>query len=131
MIRRIALLYALAVLGFAAATSCSDEGVTPGDDIVFPESDVSYMVSVQPFFNVRCATHSCHSNETMAGNLSLTSYLNLTARPGIVIPFDSDASLLMQKIDGRLPHPPEVPIIINSNQLNGIRTWIDEGAKDN
>ena len=131
MTRRIMLLYTIVVLGALLSPSCSDDGVTPGDDIVFPAKDVSYMVSVQPFFNVRCATYSCHSDETHAGNLSLTSYLNLTARPGIVIPFDSKASLLIQRIDGRLPHAPEVPIIINSNQLDGIRTWVDEGAKDN
>jgi hypothetical protein len=54
-----------------------------------------------------------------------------TERPGVVIPFDSQSSLLLQKIDGRLPHPLEVPIIINDNQLKGIKTWLDEGARNN
>ena len=48
-----------------------------------------------------------------------------------VIPGDPASSLLLQKIDGRLPHPINVPIIINQNQLTGIRTWIAEGAKNN
>jgi hypothetical protein len=55
----------------------------------------------------------------------------MTERPGIIIPNDPESSLLLQKIDGRLPHPINVPIIINTNQLTGIRTWISEGAKNN
>ncbi|MBN1448247.1 MAG: hypothetical protein JXA28_09985 [Bacteroidetes bacterium] len=115
----------------AAAPSCDDDGLGPGDDVVFPEEDISYAAHVQPYFNLRCANYGCHEDQTRAGNLSLTSYVALTERPGVVIPFDAESSLLMQKIDGRLPHPIEVPILINENQLGGIRTWINEGAKNN
>lgn len=116
------------LLGLAA---CDDSGTRPGDEIVFPDKDVSYMAHVQPFFNFRCANYGCHEDQTRAGNLSLTSYVAMTERPGIVIPGDPASSLLLQKIDGRLPHPINVPIIINQNQLTGIRTWIAEGAKNN
>ncbi len=111
--------------------ACTDDGVRPGDEIVFPEKEVSFAAHVQPYFTFRCANYGCHEDQTRAGNLSLTSYVAMTERPGIVIPFDSQSSLLMQKIDGRLPHPIEVPVIINLNQLTGIKTWIDEGAKHN
>jgi len=111
--------------------ACDDSGTRPGDEIVFPESDVSYAEHVQPFFNLRCANYGCHEDATRAANLSLTSYVTLNERPGIIIPGDASSSLLMQKIDGRLPHPIEVPIILNENQLTGIRTWINEGAKNN
>lgn len=124
-------------IAFAAAAlllslaACEDSGTRPGDEIVFPESGVSYSAHVQPFFNLRCANYGCHDSQTRAGNLSLTSYVEMTERPGIVIPRDPDSSLLLQKIDGRLPHPINVPIIINDNQLKGIRTWILEGAEYN
>jgi len=69
----------------------------------------------------------------MAGNppLSLTSYFNATANPGIIIPGDPASSLLIQKVDGRLPHDIFVPIVINDNQLQGLKTWIQEGALNN
>lgn len=121
----------LASLLLVGAGACKDSTTTPGDEIVFPEKNVSYMQSVQPYFDMRCAVSGCHDDGTRAGNLSLTSYVNTTARPGIVVPFNATASLLMQKIDGRLPHPANVPIIINQNQLDGIETWINEGAKNN
>ena len=130
-IYRSVITAAAVSLSVLFATGCQDETTTPGDEIVFPESDISYMEHVQPYFNLRCANFGCHENETMAGNLSLMSYVDLTSRPGIVIAHDSESSLLMQKIDGRLPHPAYVPILINKNQLDGIRNWIDEGAKDN
>ena len=127
----ILLILLIAVMLPAVAPSCDDEGLGPGDEVVFPEKDVSYAAHVQPYFNLRCASYGCHEDQTRAGNLSLTSYVSLTERPGMVIPFDAQSSLLVQKIDGRLPHPIEVPILINENQLNGIRTWINEGAKNN
>ncbi|MBE0643368.1 MAG: hypothetical protein IH600_04755 [Bacteroidetes bacterium] len=116
---------------FVVLTACDDSGTTPGDEIIFPEKDVSYAVHVQPFFNLRCANYGCHEDQSRAGNLSLTSYVSMTERPGIIIPGNPESSLLLQKIDGRLPHPINVPIIINTNQLTGIRTWIAEGAKNN
>jgi 2',3'-cyclic-nucleotide 2'-phosphodiesterase (5'-nucleotidase family) len=111
--------------------ACDDDGVRPGDEIVFPDKDVSYAAHVQPFFTLRCGNYGCHEDQTRAGNLSLTSYVAMTERPGIVIAGSSESSLLMQKLDGRLPHPIEVPVIINQNQLTGIKTWINEGAKNN
>ena len=115
----------------ALAAGCKDSVTTPGNDIVFPAKDVSYAQHVQPFFNLRCATYGCHEDQTKTGNLSLTSYVAMTSRPGIVIPGSSKSSLLIQRIDGRLPHPISVPIIINQNQLDGMKLWVDEGAKNN
>lgn len=117
--------------GAVLLSSCDEDGVGPGDDIVFPDKDVSYAAHVQPYFTLRCANYGCHEDQTRAGNLSLTSYTMLIERPGIVIPRNAQSSLLMQKIDGRLPHPIDVPIFINENQLKGIETWINEGAKQN
>lgn len=131
MTRSLALAVFLLSALFLGLAACDDSGTRPGDEIIFPDTDVSYMAHVKPFFNYRCASYGCHEDQTRAGNLSLTSYVAMTERPGIVIPGDPASSLLLQKIDGRLPHPINVPIIINQNQLTGIRTWIAEGAKNN
>lgn len=111
--------------------ACNDDTVTNPDDIVFPAKDVSYAAHVQPIFNLRCATAGCHDDQSRAGELSLTSYVQLTARPGIVVAGNSKASVLAQKIDGRLPHINFVPVVLNQNQIDGIKRWIDEGAKQN
>ncbi|MCB2205500.1 hypothetical protein KQI65_12200 [bacterium] len=121
----------LTVVLISSMPGCDDEGTRPGDEIVFPESNVSYSQHVQPFFNLRCANIGCHDASTRAGSLSLASYSETTENPAIVRPGNANGSLLMQRIDGRLPHPIDVPIIINDNQLEGIRTWINEGAKYN
>ncbi|MDX9760081.1 MAG: c-type cytochrome domain-containing protein [Bacteroidota bacterium] len=131
MKRRVTAAGAFLAAAMFLVLACDDSGTRPGDEIIFPETDVSYMAHVQPFFDLRCANYGCHEDQTRAGNLSLTSYIAMTERPGIIIPGDPQSSLLLQKIDGRLPHPINVPIIINSNQLEGIRTWIAEGAKNN
>lgn len=127
----VILIAFLTAVFVAAMPSCDDDGLGPGDEVVFPEENVSYAEHVQPYFNLRCANYGCHEDQARAGNLSLTSYNALTERPGLIIPGDAESSFLMQKIDGRLPHPIDVPIIINENQLEGIRTWINEGAKNN
>ena len=119
-----------AVCVFACA-SCGDSTTNPDTDIVFPDSGVSYSRHVQPFMTLRCAVSGCHDDQTRASNLSLTTFVNSTARPGIIVPGNSNSSVLVQRIDGRLPHPFNVPIIINTQQLNGIKRWIDEGAKSN
>ena len=121
----------LSILLAGLLGACDDSGTDNGNDIEFPEQNVSYSQHVQPYFNLYCATAGCHDNGTMAGGLSLTSYFNTTNNPGIVIPGDPDASVLIQKVDGRLPHEGFVPIVINDNQLQGLKTWVAEGAKNN
>jgi hypothetical protein len=122
---------ALAFLCALTLAGCKDDGLTSADDIVFPDKNISYMTSIQPFFNLRCAYYGCHDDQSRAGNLSLTSYVNLTSLPGMVIPKDTLHSILIQKLDGRLPHPIDIPIRINQNQLNGMKQWVNEGAKYN
>jgi hypothetical protein len=125
------LLIIAAIVIVLPLAGCKDSGLTPDSDIVFPAKDVSYMTSIQPFFNLRCSYYGCHDDQSRAGNLSLTSYVNLTSKPGMVIARDTLHSVLLQKINGLLPHPIEIPIMINQNQINGIKQWILEGAKYN
>ncbi len=110
---------------------CKDTTTAPTGDIVFPDSNISYSQHVQPTFNLKCAFSGCHDDGTRAGNLSLTSYLNATEQPGVIVRGDSQHSLLAQKIDGTLPHQDQANLRLTENQIKGIKKWIDEGAKDN
>jgi hypothetical protein len=118
----------LASLGLGA---CSDDGIGPGDDIVFPDTGVSYMQHVQPLLTLRCALSGCHDDQTRAGNARFTSYLATMERAGMVRPGDAARSLLYQRISSQIPHDITVPMIVTTNQIIGVKTWIDEGAKYN
>jgi len=127
-------LHALVALsGIIILPSCKDE-VTGPADIIFPTRDVSYSQHVQPLFNQSCAFAACHDDGPHPDSeLCLTSHYNTVFRTlTIVIPGKPELSKLVQRIEGsvgdRMPlnSPP-----LNQNQINGIRTWIVEGAKDN
>jgi hypothetical protein len=123
----------------AAVTAWSCKGTAPsGPDgspstIVFPPNNVSYSAQVQPLFDQACNSTSCHGSGTQTNPLVLASYGQAVLTiPGIVVPSKSSSSVLVLRIQGsvgaRMP-PGQYPL--NQNQIDGIRTWIAEGAKDN
>ena len=125
------------VLAALAGLACKGSAPTgPGGSpstIVFPVNGVSYSAQVQPLFNQACNASGCHDNGTTTTTLVLTSYgLAVLTVPGVVVTGKPDASTLVLRIQGsvgaRMP-PGAYPL--NQNQINGIRTWIVEGAKDN
>lgn len=118
-------------------TSSCGNGVTDVSNIkvVFPDSTkVSYINHVQPFLNQRCAYAGCHSDFHMAGGRSMASYFKLVSSEnlGLIIPGNSEASVLYQVVNGTNNHLYRYNLpIANTNQINGIKRWIDEGAEDN
>lgn len=122
-------------LMFAALSSCKDS-ITDSDqpiNLVFPDSNVSYSQHVEPLFQQGCAFGQCHGSSTAGGlNLESPSYSKLISRPGLVVSRESNNSLLVQRLDGRLqPRMPLNRTPLNQNQINGIKKWIDEGAANN
>ncbi len=120
------------------ATGCKDinpqlaNGQSPSN-IYFPASNVSYSRQVQPLFNQACSLSSCHDDGSTQSVLHLTSYANLMFQlPGIVVQGKPDQSELVLRIQGSVGQrmPPSTNQL-NDNQINGIRTWIVEGAKNN
>jgi hypothetical protein len=114
-------------------TGCKDKGVEI-DDQVIPDSNVSYSQHIQPVFNYHCT--SCHNEQTLEAGLSLTSWASVTSDPTIVFPGEPDNSKLIWAIEGRSGVAFMPPVgspfkPLNQNQLNGVRTWIKEGAKNN
>ncbi len=110
------------------------DGTGPIEAII-PEKNVSYSIDIQPLLNTRCNNTGCHNSEDRAGSISLTSYGDLFATPFLVIPESPDESYLYLAVAGKLMNvmPPPYGSVkpLNDNQINGIKTWILEGAKAN
>ncbi|MEG8947181.1 c-type cytochrome domain-containing protein [Rosettibacter firmus] len=103
------------------------------DNKIIPSSNVSYSQHIQPVFDAKCNYAGCHNDRDLAGGLSLTNYYNTTSDYLIVAPGLPDNSKLVWAIEGRgtNPMPPVGRWPLTKNQINGIRTWIKEGAKNN
>jgi len=115
-------------VGAILISSCKDTG--PGlTDI--PTSNVSYSQHIQPVLTIYCTRSGCHDDQSMAGGVSFTSWGNTTANPSIVFPRSPQTSKLVWVITGQLPSHPFFSPTPNANQVNGIKVWIQEGAKNN
>jgi hypothetical protein len=105
------------------------------DKQVIPTSNLSFSQDIYPIFQVKCAYSGCHSGSSPAGDIDLTSWVNVTANPSVVFPGDPSVSRLVWAIEGTAgisPMPPTYTgLVLTSQQIQGIKTWIKEGAKDN
>lgn len=127
-------LLVVAVITFGLiASACDGDMITEPQDVVFPDSNVSFRGQVLPFLAVTCAAGGCHGDINAAAGIRLTSYSTLLFdRPNLVVPGKPDESLIVQVLDGRLLHPwGRITSVVSPSQVNGIRTWISEGALNN
>lgn len=132
------------LLSVAMFTGCSDNA-TSSENGKTPDTDPSFASDIQPIFNSFCATSGCHDNANSTGTgLILTSgnsYDNLVsvasievASLNLVEPGEPDNSYLVGKIEGtqavgdRMPQG-RSPLSAENIQL--IRTWIEQGAENN
>jgi mono/diheme cytochrome c family protein len=103
------------------------------DNRVMPESNVSYSKDIAPVFELHCI--SCHGNGRYDASLDLTNP-SLFVDGLIVVPGTSETSILVWRIDPKYGTDPMPPIgsaflPLTANQIRGVTTWIDEGAKNN
>ncbi len=101
-----------------------------------PTSNVSYSANLQPVLNVKCATSGCHDDISRAGGISFTTWANTTADPNVVFPGKPENSSLVWAIEGNpavspMPPPGYPSYVFTSAQIQGVKTWIKEGAKNN
>ncbi len=100
-----------------------------------PDSNVSFADHIYPVFQVKCAFSGCHAQPNPANGIDLSTWAGVTADPNIVFPGEPELSRLIWAIEARAgisPMPPAgftTPMTLD--QIEGIRTWIDEGALDN
>lgn len=121
---------------FWGTWNCKDS-VTGPSPIVFPTQNVSFGKYVLPLFLQECAIPQCHTEESKAdaGNLALESWSDVMSTPLVVIPKDTVNSVLVWSIEqkngkSRMP-PVNTSYALTTNQINGLKQWIYEGAKDN
>lgn len=98
------------------------------EDVVFPDSNVSYVRHVEPLLRLACAFTGCHSS---SDRIPLDSYLALFQTPGLVIAGHPERSRLNQVLEGQLAHPPVFQDRITDNHRRGMATWVREGARNN
>jgi len=100
-------------------------------------NQVSFVNNIQPIFDAYCT--SCHPS---SGNLDLTSANSYNQLVNVnasnysgkrVIPNDADNSVLYKKIDGSGTYGSNMPLggNLSQNQIDLIKQWINEGAKNN
>ena len=126
-----ALLITLFLLISLNFLGCDDNTNQVINNLHFPESNVSYSEHVQILFNIRCNYVSCHGAGTTTNRLVLASYYHATTHPGIILAGRPDNSVLNQRLEGRLSPMPRIGDPLPSNFINGVRTWVREGAKNN
>jgi hypothetical protein len=113
--------------------SCKDQTTqNQSSNFVFPPSGVTFTKHVGPFFQLTCLGSQCHSENNAQGviNLQTNAYHNLLDHlPALVIYKNGKISPLVMYLDGRLaPRMPLRQDSLTTNQINGVKTWIDEGA---
>lgn len=123
-------------MALTACAGCKDENNPAGgdspSDVVFPARDVQYGAQVQVLFNQACNFDGCHGEGAHQSPLKLTSWGNTVVMvPGVVVIGDPESSTLVLRVEGRGLRMPPAGNPLNENQINGLRTWIAEGAKNN
>ena len=130
------LLPVVLALVLFAAPGCKDDNPISDDSpstVIFPANNVSFGRHVLPLFTQACALSGCHDDGQHESALKLTSYGAVVYDlPGIVVRNEPDKSTLVFRIEGRVgARMPPGNRPLNQNQINGIRTWIAEGALNN
>lgn len=133
MIPKISIIALFLIIVFIGCDDTLNESNI--DSVTIPDKNVSYNEYIQPVLTIKCSTSGCHDDESRAGNYSVTSWSNVVT-PGIVNPGDVETSILVWRIEGMGVEimPPIGALLskpLNANQVNGIKTWIKEGAKSN
>ena len=106
------------------------------DNSCYYEGDVTFYDDIMPIFNVNC-TYTCHSQTSAYdGGLNMQTYegLMLGGNSGpAILPYDSENSLLIQKLNGTAPgsQMPYYSDPLNQTLIDLIAMWIDLGALEN
>ena len=138
---RIRLLSSLCILLLAALVinSCKkDEVLMPVIDYTAIDT-IHYSQHVQPILNNSCAVSGCHDGinvQTHGAGLVLTSWDELVKGSQFgedIIPLKPARSLLVTLFDGttlRKPHPSLGNYSLSSAEVQFLKRWISEGARN-
>lgn len=131
------VLIVLTIISYA----CKDSGNDHQDkEFVLPDSNLTFIVDIGPLFLAKCGTNSgCHNPIDKKGGLDITNHLAIithwvTSEFGsekLVIAGSGETSFLYRVLLQNLPQTPRMPLdgpYLNSNNTNGVKTWIHEGV---
>lgn len=123
-------LITVIVIFFACDDTITNSNV---DDTIIPPKDVGFGKYIYPVIYAKCSSiDGCHGafDNGAAGGVVLTSWETIS---DYVVPYDPEVSRLVQIVDGTIKTHPAVPdgFSLNENQVQGIITWIKEGAQNN
>jgi len=96
-----------------------------------PKAPVSYQRDVLPILTASCM--GCHTPEKKKGGLDMTSYALLAkgGKEGVVfVAGQPDKSKLVTMVSGPEPEMPEKGDKLTSAQVEILKRWVAEGAKD-
>lgn len=108
-------------------------------DSTTPVTEVSFSKEIQPILTQHCL--QCHDEKgagTVASGLRLSNYETLlqgTKFGPVIKPGDSLSSTLIILVEGRanpsinMPHGNQTPL--SNGQIQTLRQWIDQGARNN
>ena len=129
--KKIILISAL----FLFLIGCDDtNNVNDLDKVTIPSSNVSYSQHIQPVFNLKCNNTGCHNSVDRKAGISLQNHSDATADASVIFPGLPQNSRLVWAIQaqtGAKAMPPVGLAPLTKNQIDGIVTWIKEGAKNN
>ena len=100
----------------------------PDPPPVEEDTALTFKASILPVLEVRCS--ACHSASNPLKGLNLTEYQAALAggeTGPVIIPGDSDASLIIQTQSGDQPHFGQ----LTAEELDLVREWITVGAPEN
>lgn len=97
-------------------------------------STIYYSQHIQPIFDQKCMSSSCHNSVDRASGLQLTSWENLIAGSShgeVIISGSAKHSHLVEHIRGlATPRMPLGRDTLSASMTRVIARWIDEGAKN-
>lgn len=119
-------------LSLVTLAGCSTSTGPTGSDIMFPDTNIRFSASVQPFLITSCGFSGCHGDNNAAGGIRLTNYSSLFFdRPNLIVPGAPNESVLIQTLEGKIAHSIGGLEYVTSNQIQGMRRWVLEGALNN
>jgi hypothetical protein len=129
-------LFPLLVLGVLIA-SCSDIGTQPMSDKrpppPPPSQDVSFQQQIKPIFQANGCL-SCHGGSGGLFVATVAQLLQGGDHGPAIVPGNADASNIIKKLSPNPPFGDRMPFggaYLPDSTIQVIRTWINQGAKDN
>ena len=137
MFKRIIFIISICIY-FIFNFGCTESGTEPQD--ILPESGLNFNEHIYPLFSAKCSSRNgCHIISSPAAELVVTDYNeiithfmnNAPSEPLIHLGDGENSPLYIVLIqDGYLgvPRMPKNGPYLNSNQYEGVKAWITEGA---